>query len=84
MDRSRSTRAPWCGGSDPDRAEVPELLLAETETPNPKQPFAAKAAEAGCIGVPPALVNAVCDALDVDSVDMPLTPETVWRALRRH
>jgi hypothetical protein len=36
--------------------------------------------EAGCIGVPPAVVGAVCDVLDVGHVDMPLTPETVWRA----
>jgi carbon-monoxide dehydrogenase large subunit len=68
----------------PTAADVPPVTLAETETPNPNQPFGAKGAgEAGCIGVPPAVVNAVCDALDVDSVDMPLTPEAVWRAMRR-
>ncbi|WP_336027148.1 xanthine dehydrogenase family protein molybdopterin-binding subunit [Geodermatophilus sp. FMUSA9-8] len=67
----------------PTAADVPPVQLEETAVPNPNQPFGAKGAgEAGCIGVPPAVVNAVCDALDVDSVDMPLTPETVWRALR--
>jgi len=43
------------------------------------------AGEAGAIGAPPALVNAVIDAvgeLGIDHLDMPLTPETVWRALR--
>ena len=50
----------------------------------PDQPFGAGAAgEAGRIGVPPAVVSAACDALDVDHVDMPLTPETVWPAMRR-
>jgi carbon-monoxide dehydrogenase large subunit len=68
----------------PTAADVPPVVLAETETPNPNQPFGAKGAgEAGCIGVPPAVVNAVCDALDVDHIDMPLTPEAVWRAMRR-
>ena len=46
-----------------------------------RYPFGSKGAgEAGCIGVPPAVVSAVCDALDVGHIDMPLTPETVWRA----
>ena len=65
-------------------ADMPPVTLRETAVPNPNQPFGAKGAgEAGCIGVPPALVNAVCDALDVDHVDMPLTPERVWQAMRR-
>ena len=68
----------------PTAADIPELTLLETRTPNPNVPFGAKGAgEAGCIGVPPAVVNAVCDALDVDHEDMPLTPEAVWRAMRR-
>jgi carbon-monoxide dehydrogenase large subunit len=63
--------------------DLPPVQLEETETPNPNVPFGAKGAgEAGCIGVPPAVVNAVCDALDLDHVDMPLTPERVWRALQ--
>jgi hypothetical protein len=33
------------------------------------------------IGIPPA-VNTVCDALDIDHFDMPLTPEAVWKAKR--
>jgi len=66
----------------PTAADVPPIRLAELETANPHQPFGAKGAgEAGCIGVPPAVVSAVCDALDVDHVDMPLTPEAVWRAM---
>ncbi len=41
--------------------------------------------EAGCVGAPPAVVNAVLDALrplGVRGLDMPLTPERVWRAIR--
>ena len=41
--------------------------------------------EAGAIGAPAALVNAVLDALEpfgVEHVDMPLTDETVWRAIQ--
>jgi len=43
------------------------------------------AGEAGCVGAPPAVVNAVCDALKefgVKHIDMPLTPERVWRAIQ--
>ena len=66
----------------PTAADMPPLTLEETRTPNPNGPFGAKGAgEAGCIGTPPAVVNAVCDALDVDHIDMPLTPEAVWRAM---
>ena len=65
----------------PTAADMPPVELLETETPNPNSPFGSKGAgEAGCIGVPPAVVGAVCDALDVGHIDMPLTPETVWRA----
>jgi carbon-monoxide dehydrogenase large subunit len=38
--------------------------------------------EAGCHGAVPAIVNAVIDALGVKELDMPLTPEKVWRALQ--
>lgn len=69
----------------PTLSEIPDITLDETETPNPNTPLGAKGAgEAGCIGVPPAIANAVADALDLDDsslLQMPLTPETVWRAL---
>jgi carbon-monoxide dehydrogenase large subunit len=38
--------------------------------------------ELGTIGAVPAVVNAVLDALGMDELDMPLTPEKVWRAAR--
>ena len=37
--------------------------------------------EAGAIGSPPAYINALTDALGVESIAMPATPERVWRAL---
>ena len=71
----------------PTAAEMPPLRLAETAVPAPDNPLGVKGAgEAGCIGVPPAVVNAVADALpgaDPALLAMPLTPQTVWRALRR-
>jgi aerobic carbon-monoxide dehydrogenase large subunit len=71
----------------PTVSELPEeLILDRTVTPNPNTPLGTKGAgEVGCIGVPPAVVNAVADALQLDDesvLRMPLTPETVWRAIR--
>ena len=46
-----------------------------------------RSGEAGTIAAPQAVVNAVCDALepfDVDHIDMPLTNETVWRAIHEN
>jgi carbon-monoxide dehydrogenase large subunit len=68
----------------PTLAEVPDIVLGESVTPNPNLPLGAKGAgEAGCIGAPPAVVNAIVDALGGrdEELDMPLTPEKVWRAL---
>ena len=70
----------------PRADDLPIPVLAKTVTPSPRNPLGAKGiGEAGPIGVPPALVNAVVDALapfGVRHLDMPLTPEKVWRALR--
>ncbi|PZH06818.1 aldehyde oxidase [Streptomyces sp. NTH33] len=69
----------------PTVSEMPEVVLEETCTPNPHTLLGAKGAgEAGCIGTPPAVVNAVADALRVDpsALGMPLTPRTCWEAGR--
>ncbi|MBY8881075.1 xanthine dehydrogenase family protein molybdopterin-binding subunit [Actinacidiphila acidipaludis] len=69
----------------PTVAEMPEVAQAETCSPDPNTALGAKGAgEAGCIGVPPAVVNAVADALQIDppALAMPLTPETCWEAAR--
>jgi len=63
-----------------------ELVVDHTTTPNPNNPLGAKGVgEAGTIGSVAALMNAVLDALapfGVEHVDMPFTPNRVWRAIR--
>lgn len=70
----------------PRLGDFPEPVLDKTETPSPRNPLGAKGlGEAGCIAVPPAVVNAVVDALapwGSPPLDMPLTAEKVWRALQ--
>ena len=62
------------------------MLIEKTCTPSPRNPLGAKGVgEAGCIGAPPAVVNAVVDALSpygVTHLDMPLTPARIWTALQ--
>ncbi|MFL4492638.1 xanthine dehydrogenase family protein molybdopterin-binding subunit [Streptomyces sp. VTCC 41912] len=70
----------------PTFAEIPPIDIKDTCTPSPSTPLGAKGAgESGCIGTPAAIVNAVADALrivDPDLLQMPLTPDSVWRAAR--
>jgi len=70
----------------PTAADLPPVVSAMQETPSPLNPLGAKGiGESGTIGAPPALVNAVHDALrplGVRSIDMPMTPDRVWRAIR--
>ena len=65
---------------------LPSFELDRTVTPTPVNPLGAKGVgEAGCVGAPPAIVNAVVDALapfGVTHLDMPLRPEKVWSILR--
>jgi carbon-monoxide dehydrogenase large subunit len=64
----------------------PNFELAMTETPTKVNPLGVKGiGETGTIASTPAVYNAVLDALSplgVRSIDMPLTPERVWRAIR--
>jgi carbon-monoxide dehydrogenase large subunit len=64
----------------------PAFELDRTETPTDVNPLGVKGAgETGTIASTPAVVNAVVDALSplgITHIDMPLTPETVWRAMR--
>ena len=70
----------------PTATQAPRIETDRTVTPTPLNPLGAKGVgEAGTIAAPPAVVNAVMDALapfGVVHVDMPLTPEKVWRAIR--
>jgi aerobic carbon-monoxide dehydrogenase large subunit len=71
----------------PTALECPDWELGATVTPSPHHPIGAKGVgESATNGAPPAIVNAVCDALyqshGVSHVDMPLTPARVWAAMQ--
>ena len=66
----------------PRASDAPSFRLGLNIVPNPSNDLGVKGAgEGGACGAPPAIVSAVCDALGVAHLDMPLTPEKVWRAL---
>jgi aerobic carbon-monoxide dehydrogenase large subunit len=69
----------------PRADDLPMFELDRTVTPCPHNPLGVKGAgEAGTIGSTPAVVNAVMDALSpfgIKHVEMPMTPERVWRAI---
>jgi carbon-monoxide dehydrogenase large subunit len=71
----------------PRADDVPQAEIHHAHSPTPRNPLGAKGlGEAGNIGVPPAVVNAIVDALaplGVRHLDMPLTPESIWRAILR-
>ncbi len=70
----------------PRADDLPAFEIDRTVTPCPHNPLGVKGAgEAGAIGSTPAVVNAVMDALSpfgVKNLEMPLTPERVWRAMQ--
>jgi carbon-monoxide dehydrogenase large subunit len=70
----------------PRAGDFPSLELDRTETLSPVNPLGVKGVgEAGTIASTPAVVNAVMDALaplGIRHLDMPLTPEKIWRAMQ--
>ncbi len=66
----------------PIAGQIPSFLTEFVETPSPINPLGAKGiGEGGTTGAPPAIVNAVLDALaplGMQTIDMPLKPERVW------
>jgi aerobic carbon-monoxide dehydrogenase large subunit len=70
----------------PTALEVPEWETDHTVTPSPHHPLGAKGiGESATVGSPPAIVNAICDALaplGVHHIDMPCTPGRVWDAMQ--
>jgi carbon-monoxide dehydrogenase large subunit len=71
----------------PRADDLPSFEVDRKVTPCPHNPLGVKGAgEAGCIGSTPAVVNAVMDALRPFGIkkdlEMPLTPERVWRAMQ--
>jgi len=72
----------------PTALEVPDWETGFTVTPSPHHPIGAKGVgESATVGSPPAIVNAVVDALKpfgLRHADMPLTPSRVWDAMQGH
>jgi carbon-monoxide dehydrogenase large subunit len=63
--------------------EVPAMVTDFVETPSPLNPLGAKGiAESGTIGAPPAVANALADALGGRHLDPPYTAEKVWSVLQ--
>jgi carbon-monoxide dehydrogenase large subunit len=68
----------------PRADDLPSFKVGPPCTPCTHNPLGVKGCgEAGAIGSPPAVINAICDALGVKDVPMPATPYTVWQAARR-
>ena len=69
----------------PRADDLPSFKVSTTETACPGNPLGMKGCgEAGAIGSPPALINALTDAIGTNDLKMPATPQAVWAALHRH
>ncbi|MDF2975590.1 MAG: carbon monoxide dehydrogenase [Actinomycetospora sp.] len=84
-DAGQPTAATLADYAVPAAPDLPAVDLDQTITPSPTNPLGAKGiGESGAIGSSPAVVNAAIDALaarGVTHLDMPLTPQRVWRAI---
>jgi aerobic carbon-monoxide dehydrogenase large subunit len=70
----------------PRAEDVPMMEVGDHAVPAKSNPLGTKGCgEAGCAGSLACIVNAVIDALSeygITEIDMPLTPEKVWRAIK--
>jgi carbon-monoxide dehydrogenase large subunit len=70
----------------PSAADLPDFVAGRITTLCPNNPLGAKGiGESGSVGAPPAVVNAIVDALaefGIDHIDMPVTPEKIWKAMK--
>ena len=70
----------------PRADDLPMLDITLAELPTAVNPLGTKGAgQAGCIAAPQTIINAILDALaplGIEHIDMPATPESVWRAIR--
>ncbi len=65
----------------PRASDLPPLEVRFNEHPTARNPLGAKGAgQAGAIGAPQTIMSAIADALGIAHLDMPATPERVWRA----
>ena len=68
----------------PRASDLPSYKVAMTSTPCPSNPLGIKGCgEAGAIAAPAAVMNAITDALGHEEIDMPATPQAVWRAAQK-
>ncbi len=68
----------------PRADDLPSYKLGFTETRCPSNPLGIKGCgEAGAIAAPPAVINAITDALGHENIAMPATPQAVWRAAQK-
>ncbi|TNF73400.1 MAG: carbon-monoxide dehydrogenase large subunit, partial [Bacteroidetes bacterium] len=72
----------------PTAVESPHWETGHTITPSPHHPLGAKGvAESPTVGAPPAIANAIIDALTplgIEHLDIPITPAKVWEAIQEH
>jgi carbon-monoxide dehydrogenase large subunit len=70
--------------SIPRANDVPTFKIDTRETPCTHNPLGVKGCgEAGAIGAPAAVMNAITDALGVKDLPMPATAQTVWRTMQK-
>ncbi len=68
----------------PRADDLPSYNVGMTQTPCPSNPLGIKGCgEAGAIAAPPAVINAITDAVGHENVAMPATPLAVWRAAQK-
>jgi len=67
----------------PRADDLPSFEISHQCTPTPSNPLGIKGCgEAGAIGSPPAVINAITDAIGTNALTMPATPQKVWAAIR--
>ena len=66
----------------PRASDIPPIKFSYNEILCKSNPLGIKGAgEAGAIGAPPAVINAICNALNISHIDMPAKPERIWHIL---
>ena len=66
----------------PRASDIPFIKFSYNEILCKTNPLGIKGAgEAGAIGAPPAVINAICNALNINHIDMPAKPEKIWKVL---
>jgi carbon-monoxide dehydrogenase large subunit len=83
-DTSQLLTASFTDYAMPRADDMPDIDFAYEEIPCKTHEMGAKGCgEAGTVGAMPAVMSAICDAIGVVHMDMPATPERVWRAMNQ-